>query len=280
MPLPSQYNNGSCQGLFPETKQKSAVGYQQVNSAAATALVTTTVPTSSTENQKQQYFTRQLQLINSRFDYTPNFELYQHSPANVTAVAASHNSLPPKYDLISSSQQHSVSAAAKCDPIFVPPKQVGGSPAVGSLLGSNYGLGLEAVNWCAHCSMSFRLTSDLVQHMRNFHRNSSNTNKRLLENNVREVSQRENKNDGNGAGSNLPDHSGKNFKCNACGEMFKERHHLTRHLSSHTTPINRLSNANRYSLSKKDNTLVKESAPIKSREGNDDFICSKISKYE
>ena len=217
--------------------------------------------------------------MNNRLDYTPNLELFQHSTgATSAAIATSQNSIPvPKYDFNSSSTgQHST----KCEPaIFVPPaKQFG--PSVGSLLGSNYGMGLEAVNWCAHCSMSFRLTSDLVQHMRNFHRNSSaNSNKRLLEA-TREMPQRDKNNDVISTASTLANHSGKNFKCNACGEMFKERHHLTRHLSSHTTPINRLSNANRYSVGKKDNTQGRQSLAHENSDENEDYIRTKFPKSE
>ncbi|CAF0792529.1 unnamed protein product [Brachionus calyciflorus] len=80
-------------------------------------------------------------------------------------------------------------------------------------------------NWCAKCNTSFRLTSDLVYHMRTFHRKeekkcgfspvsildfsmaSTNTEKAN-----REI---------------------KFLRCEICNETFKEKHHLTRHFTSH-----------------------------------------------
>uniref|UniRef100_A0A9J7Y576 PR/SET domain 8a n=1 Tax=Cyprinus carpio carpio TaxID=630221 RepID=A0A9J7Y576_CYPCA len=64
-------------------------------------------------------------------------------------------------------------------------------------------------NWCAKCNISFHLTSDLVQHMRSHH-------KRALrdERQTRDRSER--------------------LKCPICNETFRERHHLSRHMTSHT----------------------------------------------
>ena len=62
-------------------------------------------------------------------------------------------------------------------------------------------------NWCAKCNATFRMTSDLVYHMRSHHHREGVTT---------ETKRREDK-----------------LKCNVCGETFRERHHLTRHMSSH-----------------------------------------------
>jgi len=67
-----------------------------------------------------------------------------------------------------------------------------------------------AQNWCAKCNTSFRMTSDLVYHMRTHH-------KRDLD----PASQGRRKDDNK-------------LRCDVCGETFKERHHLTRHMTSHT----------------------------------------------
>jgi len=67
-----------------------------------------------------------------------------------------------------------------------------------------------AQNWCAKCNTSFRMTSDLVYHMRTQH-------KRDLE----PASQGRRKDNNK-------------LRCDVCGETFKERHHLTRHMTSHT----------------------------------------------
>ncbi|KAH9504044.1 hypothetical protein Btru_067604 [Bulinus truncatus] len=61
-------------------------------------------------------------------------------------------------------------------------------------------------NWCAKCNATFRMTSDLVYHMRSHHKREFDPMKRRRE---------------------------EKLKCNICNEAFRERHHLTRHMSSH-----------------------------------------------
>jgi len=91
-------------------------------------------------------------------------------------------------------------------------------------------------NWCAKCNTSFRLTSDLVYHMRTIHRkneeaqslksmkpvNSSHEflefSKKLLESTGQ-------------PSKTSRDH--KTLKCEICFEYFKEKHHLSRHMTSH-----------------------------------------------
>ena len=64
-----------------------------------------------------------------------------------------------------------------------------------------------AQNWCAKCNASFRMTSDLVYHMRSHHKREFDPMKRKRE---------------------------EKLQCNVCQETFKERHHLTRHMTSHS----------------------------------------------
>ena len=61
-------------------------------------------------------------------------------------------------------------------------------------------------NWCAKCNATFRMTSDLVYHMRSHHKREFDPMKRKRE---------------------------EKLKCSICSETFRERHHLTRHMSSH-----------------------------------------------
>ncbi len=61
-------------------------------------------------------------------------------------------------------------------------------------------------NWCAKCNATFRMTSDLVYHMRSHHKMHTDPMKKKREDKL---------------------------KCNICGETFRERHHLTRHMTSH-----------------------------------------------
>ncbi|XP_022902226.1 uncharacterized protein [Onthophagus taurus] len=68
-------------------------------------------------------------------------------------------------------------------------------------------LSLPAQNVCAKCNISFRMTSDLVYHMRSHHKNDSGDyTKRKRE---------------------------EKLKCPVCQESFRERHHLTRHMTAH-----------------------------------------------
>lgn len=64
-----------------------------------------------------------------------------------------------------------------------------------------------AQNWCAKCNTSFRMTSDLVYHMRSHHKREFDPVKRRKDDKLR---------------------------CEVCGESFRERHHLTRHMTSHS----------------------------------------------
>ncbi|KAF0297130.1 PR domain zinc finger protein 8 [Amphibalanus amphitrite] len=66
---------------------------------------------------------------------------------------------------------------------------------------------LPGQNVCALCRISFRMTSDLVYHMRSHHRRQEDGQRRAREEKLR---------------------------CSVCGETFRERHHLTRHMTAHT----------------------------------------------
>lgn len=67
---------------------------------------------------------------------------------------------------------------------------------------------LTAQNVCAKCNISFRMTSDLVYHMRSHHKSeyAGDMNRRKRE---------------------------EKLKCPVCNESFRERHHLTRHMTAH-----------------------------------------------
>lgn len=65
---------------------------------------------------------------------------------------------------------------------------------------------ITAQNWCAKCNATFRMTSDLVYHMRSHHKKEPDLDRKKREEKLR---------------------------CNVCNETFKERHHLTRHMTSH-----------------------------------------------
>lgn len=69
-------------------------------------------------------------------------------------------------------------------------------------------LSLPAQNVCAKCNISFRMTSDLVYHMRSHHKNE----------NTQDPNRRKRE---------------EKLKCPVCSESFRERHHLTRHMTAH-----------------------------------------------
>lgn len=92
------------------------------------------------------------------------------------------------------------------------PEQFIRNPAaaiLSSLLPTTLGaLSLPAQNVCAKCNISFRMTSDLVYHMRSHHKNE----------NVQDPNRRKRE---------------EKLKCPVCSESFRERHHLTRHMTAH-----------------------------------------------
>ncbi|XP_062375858.1 PR domain zinc finger protein 8 [Sardina pilchardus] len=71
-------------------------------------------------------------------------------------------------------------------------------------------LGVAGQNWCAKCNLSFRMTSDLVLHMRSHHKREP----------------------ASGAVP-LRRYREERLTCPVCQEHFRERHHLSRHMTSH-----------------------------------------------
>ncbi|XP_071604908.1 zinc finger protein 488 [Heliangelus exortis] len=70
--------------------------------------------------------------------------------------------------------------------------------------------GVAAQNWCAKCNLSFCMTSDLVFHMRSHHKKEYSSTQSQFKR------RREEK-----------------LTCPICHEYFQERHHLSRHMTSH-----------------------------------------------
>lgn len=97
---------------------------------------------------------------------------------------------------------------------FVQQQDIARSPAAAAILStlippalaSTFSLATQ--NVCAKCNISFRMTSDLVYHMRSHHKSETigDFNRRKREDKL---------------------------KCPVCNESFRERHHLTRHMTAH-----------------------------------------------
>ncbi|CAH7128223.1 zinc finger protein 488 [Phodopus roborovskii] len=71
--------------------------------------------------------------------------------------------------------------------------------------------GLSTQNWCAKCNLAFRLTADLVLHMRSHH-----------------------KREHVGPDPHCKKRREEVLTCPICHEYFRERHHLSRHMTSHS----------------------------------------------
>lgn len=99
-------------------------------------------------------------------------------------------------------------------PYFMPPTSTAANnPFLTSLYllsPSLTALSYQSSNVCAYCNTAFRMTSDLVYHMRSHHKQTRKVddliNKKRRDNQLR---------------------------CHICNETFRERHHLTRHMTSH-----------------------------------------------
>ncbi|KAK4468454.1 hypothetical protein MN116_007659 [Schistosoma mekongi] len=124
-----------------------------------------------------------------------------------------------------------------------------------------------AQNWCARCCITFRLTSDLVHHMRTCHNQSGkniNLKERIISHHKNMIEKKNHlhneKNDNEQSYLSLSSSSSSSFEtavsiistsqtpttvisnnsllnkpiCSLCGDQFKEKHHLIRHMLSHT----------------------------------------------
>ncbi|CAF3568961.1 unnamed protein product [Rotaria sordida] len=82
----------------------------------------------------------------------------------------------------------------------------------------------NASNWCAKCSIQFRLTSELVHHIRVHHATRRNYHHHHQISTETITPTRK---------TFTNSTSSMNLTCHICYETFRERHHLTRHMTSH-----------------------------------------------
>lgn len=102
---------------------------------------------------------------------------------------------------------HQVAISSSSSPPVAPFLSVAVSPVSSLLPPSLAALSLPSQNVCAKCNLSFRMTSDLVYHMRSHHKQE--------------------------AADPLRRKREEKLKCPVCSESFRERHHLTRHMTAH-----------------------------------------------
>ncbi|MEE6520396.1 hypothetical protein FKM82_018257 [Ascaphus truei] len=111
---------------------------------------------------------------------------------------------PPEYSSLPKTQ------ARPAPPEMWPKPRAGPAAHCPPLLPATFTpLGATAQNWCAKCSLSFRMTSDLVLHMRSRHKRDAGGETQRRRRREPELS------------------------CPVCCEDFRERHHLSRHMTSH-----------------------------------------------
>jgi hypothetical protein len=94
----------------------------------------------------------------------------------------------------------------------------------------------SAQNWCAKCNSHFRLTSDLVYHMRTFHKKEENNSDANLILNLNENALnllRSSSNNNNTRilqepqkATSLTSKESNGLRCEICNEVFKEKHHM------------------------------------------------------
>ncbi|XP_053979799.1 uncharacterized protein LOC128895733 [Hylaeus anthracinus] len=114
--------------------------------------------------------------------------------------------LPPVYPNLS---YNPISVFPPMADALARPRFLATAAGVAGLLPPSFtALTLQAQNVCAKCNLSFRMTSDLVYHMRSHHKNE----------NIGESSRRRRE---------------EKLRCPVCDESFRERHHLTRHMTAH-----------------------------------------------
>lgn len=138
---------------------------------------------------------------------------------DTSSSSSSSDCHSPKVDKVASKGDKpgaTQSKAAECSvsPPSVPP--YGSGSGTNPLLSSLYllspslsALSYQASNVCAYCNTAFRMTSDLVYHMRSHHKSAH-----------QDVD----------CGKKR---KGDQLRCHICNETFRERHHLTRHMTSH-----------------------------------------------
>ena len=85
--------------------------------------------------------------------------------------------------------------------------------------------------WCAKCSIQFRLTSELVHHIRvhhatrrHHHHHQPQPQQQQQQHFNQDLTPRKILNNSS---------TSMNLICHICYETFRERHHLTRHMTSH-----------------------------------------------
>ncbi|KAG7199688.1 hypothetical protein KM043_014275 [Ampulex compressa] len=135
-----------------------------------------------------------------------NLKIPQPPKVPSPKVAAFRPDLPPVYPNLS---YNPISVFPPMADALARPRFLATAAGVAGLLPPSFAaLTLPAQNVCAKCNLSFRMTSDLVYHMRSHHKNE----------NTGEAARRRRE---------------EKLRCPVCDESFRERHHLTRHMTAH-----------------------------------------------
>lgn len=135
--------------------------------------------------------------------------IFVNQPNNLISKYQSHLLTPFQGDISFRGHESSTFFDVQRDALFQDRKLTSHSliePQISPPLPSTFAALNLTQNWCAKCNTSFRMTSDLVYHMRSHHKRDFDPVKKRKDDKL---------------------------KCEVCGESFRERHHLTRHMTSH-----------------------------------------------
>lgn len=203
-PFPSHHSNF----LMEHSKERIIDNYI-IKTSANNSMHTSTL--SYSNNDKDSLFKLRPMLypdayISAAYPYAANFVSQPHhsnsngspSPVSAAAARAAAELLRPMPSSVVTSSNSLVGAPFLAAAI---------SPVSSLLPPSLAALSLPAQNVCAKCNLSFRMTSDLVYHMRSHHKTE--------------------------AADPLRRRREEKLKCPVCSESFRERHHLTRHMTAH-----------------------------------------------
>ena len=175
---------------------------------------------------------------------------------NILHSAGSNSVMEPNRTVVSSSsskKQHSTQANNKQATNASKPASHCNSNELNQMINTQ-----TLQNWCAKCNTHFRLTTDLVFHMRTYHRtnrkddnltavlapeSAAAAGSHPVENNEKEATPAalgatlchkltDLKSEASKNSSEQHQKS-KYLKCEICHEVFKEKHHLSRHMTSH-----------------------------------------------
>ena len=226
---------------------------QQYNNQYMSLAQSTGLVKENFSNVLMSYLENQTKLSQTKASFSPANMLDTNSSANTKypirpTIFPTIPLVSPKAEFkkenFQSSEPIASFAPSTTSQLYSPPVPVIKPPSLpdfNALLSSPASVSLQ--NWCAKCNTHFRLTSDLVYHMRTFHKkdevvsssSSSSSSSRSSKIGLDSIKPScfEPKLHGSDKYETSMPRESKYLKCEICNEVFKEKHHLSRHMTSH-----------------------------------------------